>query len=201
MPARLCLSLLVVSLLFCPVRAHPPVWVADAPPVVEKSIPTTQVLLVPHEQATTAPDWKLREVELGRHQGGPVLDFEEQKQVVTEMKLQEREVEQQVVCMEQRPVTVTDPHTGKCHTEQTVCPVVRTVKVKVYEVVPVQREVAVRIGVLKPGGQEVIKGLVLDRTTLPAVERTYQAVTTHNELRVVVPLPPPPPPCLDHPGH
>jgi hypothetical protein len=200
MPARTPVALAAV-LLAClgPAQAHPPAGPHCAPPpFVEKTIPSTQVLLVPAEQAICVPDWKLREVELGRRHAGPVLDFMDQKQVVTEMKLCEREVEQQVVCMESRPVTVVDPHTGCARTEQTVCPVVRTIKVKVYGVEPVQREVVVRVPVLKPGGEEVVRGLVLDKTTVPAVDRTFQALTTHNEMKAVVPLPPP---CLPPHGH
>jgi hypothetical protein len=160
-----------------------------APPVIEKSIPHTQVLLVPRERATTLPDWKLRAVEVCRIPEGPVLDFREEKQIVTELRLQARQVEEQVVCNESKPVTVIDPCTGKCRTEHRLCPVVKTVKVTVYETVPIKREVVVRIPILKPGGEVAVKKLVLDPTDTPAVERRFHAVTTHNELKVVVPVP------------
>jgi hypothetical protein len=156
---------------------------------ITKTIPHTQVLLVPHEHATTLPDWKLRPVETGRLPEGPVLDFREEKQVVTELRLQPRQVEEQVVCNESKPVTVTDPCTGCCHTEYRTCPVVKTVKVTVYDTVPVQREVLVRVPVLKPGGEVVVKQLTLVPEAVPAVERRFHAVTTHNELKVVVPVP------------
>jgi hypothetical protein len=165
-----------------------------APPVVEKTVPLTQILLVPRERAICIPDWKLRDVELGRKPAGPVLDFREEKQIVTELKLQEREEEQQVTCMESKPVTVTEP-CGKCRTEYHPCPVVKTVKVKVYCTVPVQREVVVRVPVLKPGGELVVKGLALDKTTVPAIERRFEAAITPNELKVLIPVPS----CLPEP--
>jgi hypothetical protein len=154
-----------------------------------KTIPHTHVLLVPHDNATTLPDWQLRPVEVGRLPEGPVLDFREEKQVVCELRLQPRQVEEQVVCNESRPVTVTDPCTGRCHIEYRTCPVVKTVKVTVYETVPVQREVLVRVPVLKPGGEVVVKQLTLVPETVTAVERRFHAETTHNELKIVVPVP------------
>jgi hypothetical protein len=207
MPARLSVALPVV-LLFAPVcwaGPHAPASPSCAPPVIEKTIPSTQVLLVPTEQATTIPDWKLREVELGRLPAAPVLNFREQKQKVIVMELREREVEQKVVRYESQVVKVTDPCTGKCRTEYKSCPVVKTEKVKVHEVVPVEREVVVRVPVLEPGGEEVVTGLVLDQLTQPAVRRTFEAVTTNHALKVQVPVPvvcpPPAPPVCPAPGH
>ncbi len=169
---------------------------------MEKSIPLTQVLLVPHERATTLPDWKLREVELGR-ECAPVLDFREERQWVTELTIKEREVEEQVCCTESKPVIVKDPCTGQCRTEYQCFPVVKIVKVKVYDTVPVQREVIVRIPFLKPE-ERVVKGLVLDQLTVPAIETTLSAVTTHNEVKVFVPIPEcilPPAPTCPHCAH
>jgi hypothetical protein len=153
----------------------------------EKTIPYGQVLLVPQERATTLPQWTLREVEVGRGPGGPVLSFHEERRTVTELELRPREVEQQVVCTESKPETVTDPCTGRCHTVYRPCEVVKTVKVKAYDTVPVQREVIVRVPVLKPGPDVVVKKLVLDKATVPAVETTFKAVHVPNEIKVLVP--------------
>jgi hypothetical protein len=95
--------------------------------------------------------------------------------------------------MEGKPVTVTDP-CGKCRTEIQMCPVVKTVKVKCYHTEPVQRTVIVRVPVLKPGGELIVKGVALDKTTIPAIERRFEAVTTQNELKVLVPVCPVPVP-------
>src|SRR5262249_159668 len=139
--------------------------------------------------ATTLPDWKLREVEVGRMPGGPVLDFCEQKQTVTELRLDEQEITQEVVINESKPVTVIDPCTGCTRTEYQMCPVVKIVKVKVYNPVPVCKQVIVRVPVLKPGPEQIVRKLVVHETTIPAIARTLEAVTTQNEVHVAVPAP------------
>jgi hypothetical protein len=165
-----------------------------APPVIIQNVPTRQVLLVPHEEATTLPKLTLREVEVGRAQAGFVLDFVEKKCTVTEIQLKECEVEQKVVSIEHKPVTVTDPVTGKCCTVYQSCPVEKTIKVKVSKPVPVPREVVIRVPVLKPGPELVVKKLVLDTTTEAAVKTTFSAIDTVTNIPIVVPVPPPPPP-------
>jgi hypothetical protein len=162
-----------------------------------KTIPQTRILLVPHENATTLPDWQLKPVEVGQVPAGPALDFREEKQIVTELRLQPRQVEQQVICNESKPVIVTDPHTGRCHTEYRCCPVAKTVKVTVYETTPVQIPVIVRVPCLKPGGTLVVNKLTLVPNSVPAIERRFQAETTHSNLQIVVPVPeiPLPAPC------
>jgi hypothetical protein len=178
-----------------------------AVPVIEKTICLPRSTLIEQQEATTLPKLTLREVEAGRALECPALDFREERHTVTEITLKPREVEQQVTCVESKPVTVTDPCTGHCHTEYHQCPVVRTVKVTVYEKVPVQREVLVRVPVLKPGRELVIKQLVLDCTTQPAIAKSYQVETVPNEIHMVVPAcqaPCPPPPVCPVPlpqGH
>ena len=83
-----------------PHSALPPLVVGDAPhdadcpcppPLRERVACLTQGLLVPKEKAITVPAWKLRDVEVGRLPDLK-LDFVEQKHIVTETKLEEREV-------------------------------------------------------------------------------------------------------------
>jgi hypothetical protein len=179
-----------------PPIAHAPHGCHEVP--IEKTVSHTDVLLVPHEHATTLPAWKLRDVEVGRLHAGPVLEFKEEKQCVTVMELRERDVVKQVTVMESRPIQVTCPTTGACHTEYQMCPVVKTVKQKVAEVVPVQRQVVVRVPVLKPGGEVIVKQVVVDQLTVPAIKRTFDGVPTHNELTVPV-QPCPPLGCPHHP--
>lgn len=165
------------------------------PPTVERPYCHTDVLLVPKEKATTAPNWKLRDVEIDRVRTGPVLDFVEEKRFVIVMNLHSREVEQVVTVTESHPVTVTDPSTGKCRTEYQPREVVKTVKVKVHEVVPVQREVVIRVPVLKPGPEAVIQRIQLEKTTVPAIEHRFDAVTTPSANKVALPLPHVAPAC------
>jgi hypothetical protein len=92
----------------------------------------SQLLLVPRN-GNHAAGWKLREVGSGVVPCRAGLPRE--KQTVTELKLESREVEQQVVCVG-KPEGDRPPATA---TRSTSPRVVKTVKVKVYETVPVQR--------------------------------------------------------------
>src|SRR5437868_10909171 len=98
MPPRFTPLLLVLLLAPCALAGdHLPPPPPDEPPCappIEQNIAKRQVLLVPHETATTYPKLELREVEVGRMPGGPILDFVDQKQYVTVMELKECEVEQ-----------------------------------------------------------------------------------------------------------
>jgi hypothetical protein len=107
--------------------------------------------------------------------------------------------------MESRPFTETDPCTGRCQTVYKPCPVLETVKVTVSDRVPVQRQVVVKVPVLRPGKELVVRKLVLDQATEPAVKQTYRAVTTPNKIKTLLPVPhvvpapnPCPPPCHPH---
>ncbi len=167
------------------------------PPLRERVACLTQGLLVPKERAITVPDWKLRDVEVGRLPDLK-LDFVEQKHIVTETKLQEREVEQQVVCQESKPVQVVDPCTGHCRTDWVPCEVVKTVKVKVYEPVCVPQEVIVRVPVVTCGPDRIVKRVILDEATAPAIERTFDAIINPHKIPFLAPEPHftvPPPPC------
>jgi hypothetical protein len=137
-------------------------------------------------QATTIPQMKVREEVIGRTQGLDV-EYREQKQVVTEWQLKPREVIQEVPCTTMKPVTVTDPHTGQCRTEYQACPIVRRVKVTVYDPVPVERQVAVAVPCLKPGKPMQVSKLAVDCTLESAIETRMQLLSMPNQVSV--------PPC------
>jgi hypothetical protein len=158
------------------------------PPLRERVAHLTQGLLVPHETAVTVPDWKLRDVEVGRLPDLK-LDFVEQQHIVTETKLEVREVEQQVVCRESKPVQVADPCTGHCHTEWVPCDVVKTVKVKVYEPVCIPQVVVVRVPVITPGPDRLVKRVILDEATAPAIERTFDLILNPHKIPFLAPEP------------
>ncbi|MFO0879412.1 MAG: hypothetical protein U0840_18855 [Gemmataceae bacterium] len=190
-------ALIILLLTLSQVHAEPP---ACPPPTFDKKYCHTDILLVPKQHATTAPDWKLRDIEVGRIRVGPVLDFVEEKRCVTEMTLKQREVDQVVKVIESRPVTVTEP-CGKCRTEYQPYEATKVVKIQVAEVVPVQREVIIRVPVLKPGPEAIVKKIQLDKTTVPAIEHRFDAVQTPSQLSVKVPVPlviPPCPVCRPH---
>ena len=163
MPRRFFSVIVLLALPRSPTAAQlpsPPVetWPAAAPAAPScglgcpaRTVESTQVLLVPHERATTRPDWTLRGGGVPGP-GRPCSEFREERRVVTELRLEAQEVSQQVVCDELKPVTVIDCVTGRPRTEYQTCPVVKTVRVKVYSTVPVERQVVVRRAVPEAGG-------------------------------------------------
>jgi hypothetical protein len=123
------------------------------------------------------------------------VEYREAKQTVTEWTLKPREVIQQVPCTTMVPVTVTDPCTGQCRTEYKESPIVREVKITVFDQVPVERTVVVSVPCLKPGQPLQVKKLVVDTTLEPAICSRFHLLTMPNE----VPVPVCPPCPLPHP--
>jgi len=163
---------------------------AVAPSCRTLSVP--QLKLLEENCATTITKMTPREVVIGQFHPLEV-DYHEEKQVITRWTTKEREVIQEVLCTKVVPVTTTDPCTGECHTEHTTCPVMRQVKVKVYDVVPEQAVVVVKVPYLKPGPPQKVFRLELDTTQEPAIETRLRLLTMPNEISVPAP---PPPPCL-----
>src|SRR6516162_2887849 len=138
-----------------PPQALPPAPVPDGPACAPdchgppRTVAVPRVHIVERQEATTLPDLELRP----------------------------RVVEQCVTCYTTRPVKEVDPCTGKeCIVHKPV-PEVKTVKVTVYDCVPVERIVVVRVPVVKENPAElVVKRLVLDVNTVPAIRKTYEGI-------------------------
>jgi hypothetical protein len=130
----------------------------------------------------------LRDELVGSQCGGPVIDYVEQRQTVSAVEMKPHTVEQEVTCMTSQPVTTADSCGKPCTTYQQV-PVVKKVTITVFEPVTVQKEVIVRVPVLKPGKDLIVRRLVADEVTIPAVESRFNLITIPNE--VAVPTPPP----------
>jgi hypothetical protein len=178
--------------------AIPETCPAPCAPIVQKTIHTRNVYLVEKQAACTLPQLSLRAVEVCREKR-PTLEitYNEQRQVCTELVLKPREIEQEVCCTEIKPVTTIDPCTGCPCTVHQAVPVTKKVKITVYDAVPEQKEYIVKTPCLKPGEQDVIvKKLVLDATTIPAIEKRMTALETRCDMnyQIAVPQPPPCPP-------
>ena len=152
----------------------------------ERSLTVNKLTLVPEEKAITIPKMALREVEVCRDKITKLeLTFAEEKRTVTEMVLKPRVEAQQVVVMTLKEETVVDPVTCKPCKVMKQCPVVQTVKVTVYDTVPEERTVLVRVPCLKPVEQEVsIRKLVVDETTVAAILRQYHYLLVPTELPI-----------------
>lgn len=193
------------SPLSLPTDLPPPAVTPSPPPVpavpgCPASTPCVRTLSVPRltlleeQKAVPVPKLTIRDVTVGEARGLDV-EYREVKQIIGEWKLVPREVIQLVPCTTMLPETVTDPCTGKCHTEYKSCPTVRQVKITVFDQVPVQRTVVVSVPCLKPGQPVLLKKLAVDCTIEPAIASRFQLLTMPNEVQVpacpVCPLPPP----------
>jgi hypothetical protein len=151
------------------------------------------VLLVERQSATTLPKIDVREVEVCRER--PIdLEWKEEKRVITVLSVKPRQCEELVTCMTSHPETTVDPCTGQCCTVYKQVPVTKKVTITVYDTVPEQKTVIVRVPCLKPGKEMVVKKLVLDETTVPAICKRYELLESNN----TVPAPVCPPVCLPH---
>src|SRR5438874_5691782 len=121
------------------------------------------------------------------------IDFKEEKRTVCVTALKPRQEDRVVTSTTMVPETHMDPCTH-CQTirYRPVCQT-KTVKVTVMDCVQETREVIVRVPILTPvESSVVVKHLVVDVTTVPAVATTYSLVTMPGTLSVPVP----PRPCL-----
>jgi hypothetical protein len=191
---------LTAGLLLAPaVRAEEPVGppkdlppaTSEAPPPLEapvgceagRTISLPSYTLQEVQSATTLPRMKLRDEIVGVQCGGPVLDYIEQRQTITVIELTPRQTTQQVTCMTSEPVTTVD-ECGKCCTVYQQVPSVKDVTITVFEPKSVQKDVIVRVPVLKPGKDLQVRRLVLDQYTIPAVESRFNLLTVPNEVAV-----------------
>lgn len=186
------------SLLSSPTPMQAPMMEAPAcpsgAPCAGRTISIPRLTLLEEQNATPVPKLAIREQIVGEARSLDV-EYKEAPQLVTEWSLQPREVTQLVPCTTMVPVTVTDPCTGKCHTEYKSCPIVRPVKITVFDKIPVQRAVTVGVPCLKPGQPMLVQKLVVDCTIEPAIASRFQLLTTPNQVHVpacpVCPLPHP----------
>jgi hypothetical protein len=161
-------------------------------PTITRTVTGKQVLLQEIQTATTMPKLEVREVEAGRTTTVE-LAWKEDRQKRTEMELRPRQVEQQVCVTTTKAVTTVDPCTGCPCTVYQQVPEVKTVTITVNDVVPVEREYLVKTAYLKPVDM-VVKKLVLEASTVPAISTKLNAIETPYEVPVQVPACPLP--CL-----
>jgi hypothetical protein len=175
---------------------------ADCAPSCERTLDTTKTYLVPQQCATTVPRHNLREVATTVPTMGLKIDYKEEKRTVCVTSLKPREEDRVVTST----TMVPDTHIDTCTHCQTITyrPVcqTKTVKVTVMDCVQETREVIVKVPVLTPvESSVVVKRLVVDVTTVPAVTTTYKLVTMPGTLSVPVPPQPCLPPSCGHSGH
>ena len=157
-----------------------PISPSCAPPGRTLSLPRMTLMEV--QEATTIPRLNVREEVVGEACGLDV-DYKEEKQTVMEWVLKPREVVKEVLCTRMVPFATVDC-TGLPRTEYRAEPIVRAVKLTVYDAVPVERVVVVAVPCLKPGKPLLVKKLVVDTTMEPAICTRMQLLTMPNQVQV-----------------
>lgn len=186
----------------------PPIVTAPCPeacprPPVNVTIPA-KIHVIEEARETTLPTLNVREVEVGRAiQTDLAVTYKEERRKVTVMVSKPRTVEQPMTITRTEMVPECDPCTGKtCMVPHPICET-KMVKTTVFDVVPEEREILVRVPVIKPVEVPVaVTMLALEQITVPAIEtRLRTEVVPPMTLTVLpprppAPLPPPcPPPC------
>jgi hypothetical protein len=175
----------------------PPDTGAPGCPSCGPTITVPRLAVIEEQEAITIPRLNVREEVVG-HAFGPEVDYRDEKRTVTEWVMKPREVTQDFMDVTMMPHTVTDPCTGQCRTEYTPCPTPRQIKTTVYDMVPVPREVVIRVPVFKPGVPLEVRRVVVDNTTQAAILSRMQVLPT--PTTVPLPQPCPAPACpLPHP--
>lgn len=171
----------------CVVPVPPPL------PPVEKIIQHKQLIVVPEQSATTINNLLPRKVECGTTTITQVVpEFPETKFSVTEFVLKPRTVYQEVVVCTVEPKQSTDPVTGKTCTTFEKVSKVQKVALTVYDLVPEQRQLALRTAVVTTKEQPVkIERMVVDEVTEAAIINRLRVHPVEETIPVPVPSCPP----------
>jgi hypothetical protein len=139
-----------------------------------------------------------------------VVDFREEKCVVTEIVLKPREVTREIPFTTMKPCTEVCPETGHCTTVMKPCTEMRLVKDVVFYPAPVERTLVVRVPFVKEV-EEVVpsKTIILEyRTELQRQPGALAVPTTELQTRWLLapegcphPEAGAPQGCPAHPGH
>jgi hypothetical protein len=170
------------------------------PPTVEKHLGGREIYLHEVQSATTLPKLTLRTEDVARATHVyPEVAWSEQRFSRTEIQMKSREEERDVVCTQMEKATEVDCH-GVAHTVYKAVPVVRRVKITVYDPVPVQKDYLLRTPYLKPVPHEMlVRKLAVDATLEPAIQKRWEAIPVPWQATVPVPAPlPPAAACLPH---
>jgi hypothetical protein len=167
----------------------------------ECCIPVNKLYLINEQRETTLPRIAIREeVSL---QKVPALEehYKEEKRTVVVMVERKRDVEQPVTCMTTVTETQVDPCTGKCCTVERQVPVVKMIKTTVYDTVPEERTVIIKVPEFKTVERVMeVRRLVALPISVPAIESRIRLETAPGEV-VLPERPCPTPACLPHVPH
>lgn len=164
---------------------------ADAcccPPVEEKPYHFKKIRLVEHQEVKLVPNVAAIEAIGTIPYCDVAVEYRNEKRTVTVMVLKPRVEERLVNTVTLVPHKTVDPCTGCAKVEYAPCPICKMVKVQVFDQVPEQREVTVKVPVLRPVEKELqVRSFVLNKAPQPKVFRSFEALVLPTEGTLHVP--------------
>lgn len=164
---------------------------ADAcccPPVEEKPYHFKKIRLVENQEVKLVPNVAAVEAIGTIPYCDLAVEYREEKRTVTVMALKPRVEERLVHTMTLVPHKTVDPCTGCTKVEYATCPICKMVKVQVFDQVPEQREITVKVPVLRPVEKELqVRSFVLNKAPQPKVFRSFEALVLPTEGTLHVP--------------
>lgn len=157
-------------------------------PMVDQNFPMKKIQIAEDQELIAVPRLPIREEVSKVPFVGLEIEYKEEKRSVTFMMPKPRKEIRHVTSVSRVPETTVDPCTGCPCTTYKEVPICRDIEVEVVDLVPTTREYVVQVPVLKPANKlAVVRRLVVDEVTVPAVAKTYHAV--ESEANITAPIP------------
>jgi len=158
-------------------------------PSIDCCLPVHRIQIAEEQQLIALPRFNVREEVTKVPFVGVDIEYKEEKRSITVMVPKVRKEERCVSSVSIVPETTIDPCTGCATTTCKEVPITKTVIVETIEVVPETRTYVVRVPVLKPVEKlAVVKRVVLDCVTVPAMETRFKAVESKADVKVSLPV-------------
>ncbi|MBL8795969.1 MAG: hypothetical protein JNM56_18855 [Planctomycetia bacterium] len=172
-----------------------PVTTCCDPRCCDKVVDSTSITLYERQEATVLPELNIREVVTRAPTTKFDVDYKEEKRCVIIMVPKARDVQRLVKSIHWIPETSVDPCTGCCCTTYKPVENCKVETIQIFEPVPEQREVTVRVPVLKAVPSEVaVTHLTADWSSKPAIVTKLDMKMVPTKVCVPGTCPPPPPP-------
>jgi len=160
---------------------HAPVHCAPC----ERHLRHTEVKIYETQELVTVPEINIKEIVTKVPVKGVEVKYKEEKRSITIMVEKEREEERLVTSTTCIPETTIDPCTGCSITTYKHVPVCKTVKIKVWDVVPETKEYTVQVPVLECVDREIqVLQLTATATSAAATCTKLNAAITNTDVTI-----------------
>lgn len=151
----------------------------------ERTFKHTEVKLYETQELVTVPEINIKELVTKVPVKGMEVKYKEEKRCITIMVEKEREEERTVSSVTCLPEISVDPCTGCTITTYKQVPICKTVKVKVWDIVPETKEYTVQVPVLECVDREIqVLQLTATATSAAATCTKLNAAITNTEVTV-----------------